>query len=54
MEGGAMEPDPVQVAEIRKYVADMAQQLADLCRETMPVVAKVLDVASEMAKTTTS
>lgn len=48
--GRFMETEPVPIAELRQYVAEMAQQLADLCRETMPIVAKMLEAASELAK----
>lgn len=47
-----MDTDPVQIAELRQYVSEMARQLAELCRETMPIVAKVLDAAAEMARAT--
>ena len=36
--------------DLIQYVADMTQQLADLCREHFPVVARVLDVAAEFAR----
>ena len=46
-EGAYMPDDKRQILE---YVADMAQQLADLCREHSPPVAKVLEIAAEFAR----
>jgi hypothetical protein len=45
MEGAHM---PKQ--DLIEYVADMADQLADLAREHLPAVAKVLEIAAEMAR----
>jgi hypothetical protein len=45
-----METDPVQIADVREYVSEMAAQLAELCRPTMPIVAKMLDLAAELAR----
>lgn len=36
--------------ETVSYVADMAQQLADLVREHVPIVAKLLDIAAALAR----
>ena len=36
--------------DIIEYVADMADQLANLVREHLPAVAKVLEIAAEMAR----
>ncbi len=41
---------PDDKRQILEYVADMAQQLADLCREHYPAVAKVLEIAAEFAR----
>lgn len=32
------------------YVADMAAQLAVLCRDRLPIVARLLDVAADLAR----
>jgi hypothetical protein len=36
--------------EVAQYVADMAWQLADLCRAYLPIVARVLEVAADLAR----
>lgn len=36
--------------ELLEYVADMATQLAALAREQLPTVAKVLEIAAEIAR----
>ncbi|MEZ5959258.1 MAG: hypothetical protein R3C30_02370 [Hyphomonadaceae bacterium] len=40
----------MQETELIEYVADMAAQLAALAREHLPVVAKVLELAAELAR----
>ena len=32
------------------YIADMATQLAALCRDRLPLVARLLDVAADLAR----
>ena len=36
--------------DLTAYIADMAQQLADLARLHMPTVARILDAAAELAR----
>lgn len=36
--------------ELIEYVADMAGQLANLAREHLPTVAKLLELAAEIAR----
>lgn len=36
--------------DVIEYVADMASQLANLGREYLPLLARVLDLAAEMAR----
>jgi hypothetical protein len=36
--------------DILEYVADMTQQLADLCREVAPTLAACLELASKLAR----
>lgn len=36
--------------DLIEYVSDMAAQLAALCRDTMPVVARLMDIASDLAR----
>lgn len=40
----------MQKRELIEYVADMAAQLAALAREHLPTVAKVLEIAAELAR----
>jgi hypothetical protein len=45
-----MEGAHMQKEEAISYVADMAQQLADLVREHLPTVAKLLETVAEFAR----
>jgi hypothetical protein len=36
--------------DVFEYIADMAQQLADLCREGAPNLASCLELASKLAR----
>lgn len=36
--------------DIISYVAEMAAQLAALCRDALPLVSRLLDLASELAR----
>lgn len=37
-------------ADLFEYIADMAQQMADLCREHAPTLAICLELAAQLAR----
>jgi hypothetical protein len=40
----------MQRIELIQYVADMAEQLAVLARDVLPIVARLLETAAELAR----